>query len=112
MKRTSPIVLVHGGFQSAQTWYYVVARRSDGGCLFVVATLTGLVTDSRALSEEVTLDTHIGDVVSLLEGQDLRDVILVGHSYAGMIITGVAERVRDRIEHLVYVDALVPDHGQ
>jgi pimeloyl-ACP methyl ester carboxylesterase len=60
----------------------------------------------------VTLDTHTRDVVALLEHEDLQDVVLVGHSYAGMIITGVAEHVRQRIAHLVYIDAFVPDHGQ
>jgi len=108
----SPIVLVHGAFQSALTWDLVVPRLETRGRQVVVATLTGLGTDSGALSEAVTLDTHIGDVVSLLESRGLRDVTLVGHSYAGMIITGVAERARDRIRHLVYVDALVPEHGQ
>ena len=78
----------------------------------IVATLTGLESDASALAEAVALDTHIRDVVTLLEREDLHDVILVGHSYAGMIITGVAEHARDRIAHLVYVDALVPEHGQ
>ena len=68
--------------------------------------------DAGALSESVSLDTHIRDVVALLQRHDLRDVVLVGHSYGGMIITGAAEHARDRIGHLVYVDALVPEHGQ
>ena len=108
---TSPIVLVHGAFQSARTWDLVVPRLPARGRRVIAATLTGLGTDS-ALSEAVTLDTHIDDIVALLERHDLRDVTLVGHSYAGMVITGAAERARDRIRHLVYVDALVPDHGQ
>ena len=78
----------------------------------IVATLTGLGPDAGTLSETVTLDTHIRDVVDLLHRHDLRDVVLVGHSYGGMIVTGVAEHARDRIGHLVYVDALVPEHGQ
>ena len=64
------------------------------------------------LTATVALDTHIRDVVDLLERDDLSDVTLVGHSYAGMIVTGVAEHARDRIARVVYVDALVPDHGQ
>ena len=86
-------------------------RVSARGRRVIVATLTGLGTDADALSEGVTLDTHIRDIVSLLEREDLHDVVLVGHSYAGMIITGAAEHARDRIRHLVYVDALVPEHG-
>ena len=77
-----------------------------------VARLTGLGPDAGPLSESVSLDTHIRDVVDLLQRHDLRDVVLVGHSYGGMIVTGAAEHARDRIGHLVYVDALVPEHGQ
>jgi hypothetical protein len=74
--------------------------------------LTGLEADGPPLTEAVTLDTHTRDVEALIEREDLDDVVLVGHSYAGMIITGVAERVRPRIARLVYIDAFVPDHGQ
>jgi pimeloyl-ACP methyl ester carboxylesterase len=112
MRKQSPIVLVHGAFQSAATWDLVAPRLSESGRRVITATLTGLGTDAGALSETVALDTHIRDVVALIEGNNLRDVILVGHSYAGMIITGVAEHTRDRIAQLVYVDALVPEHGQ
>jgi pimeloyl-ACP methyl ester carboxylesterase len=112
MNRQSPIVLVHGAFQSAATWDLVAPRLSANGQRVVVATLTGLGPDAGPLSEAVTLDTHIADVVRLLEDQDLREVVLVGHSYGGMIITGVAERARERIARLVYVDALIPQDGQ
>jgi pimeloyl-ACP methyl ester carboxylesterase len=112
MDGQSPFVLVHGAFQSGATWDLVAPRLREGGRRVIVATLTGLGADASALSEAVSLDTHIADIVALLEREDLRDVMLVGHSYAGMIITGVAERARDRIKHLVYVDALVPEHGQ
>ena len=112
MNAQSPFVLVHGAFQSAATWDLVAPRLRKGGRRVIVATLTGLGTNAAALSETVALDTHVADVVSLLERENLNDVVLVGHSYAGMIITGVAERAGDRIAHLVYVDALVPDHGQ
>jgi pimeloyl-ACP methyl ester carboxylesterase len=77
-----------------------------------VAALTGLDYDGTALTEKVGLDTHIRDVVALLEREDLHDVVLVGHSYAGLIITGAAEHAPSRIGHLVYVDALVAEHGQ
>jgi len=112
MGTPSPIVLVHGALQSGATWDLVAPRLKERGRPVIVATLTGLGPHAGVLSETVTLDTHIGDVVSLLEREHLRDVILVGHSYAGLVITGVAEHSRDRIRHLVYVDALVPEHGQ
>jgi pimeloyl-ACP methyl ester carboxylesterase len=112
MTAQSPIVLVHGAFQSAATWDLVAARLKQSGRPVFVATLTGLGPDAGPLTETVTLDTHIRDVVDLLDGHDLQEAVLVGHSYGGMIVTGVAERARDRIGHLVYVDALVPEHGQ
>src|SRR5262245_2352839 len=112
MTRQSPIVLVHGAFQSAATWDLVAPRLEQSGRPVFVATLTGLGPNAGPLSEHVTLDTHIRDVVELLQRHDLLDVVLVGHSYGGLIITGVAELARNRIGHLVYVDALVPEHGQ
>ena len=108
----APIVLVHGALQTADTWDLVAPLLVRAGRCVVIARLTGLEGDASALTEAVTLDTHIHDVVELLEREDLSDVILVGHSYAGMIITGAAEHARDRIAHLAYVDALVPEHGQ
>jgi len=112
MAGQSPIVLVHGAFQSAATWDLVAPRLTQSGRPVFVARLTGLGPDAGPLSEQVSLDTHIRDVVDLMNGHDLQDVVLVGHSYGGMIVTGVAEHARDRIGHLVYVDALVPEHGQ
>jgi pimeloyl-ACP methyl ester carboxylesterase len=112
MRRKPSFVLVHGAWQSAATWDLITPLLQAGGGQVLTATLTGLGTDAAALSEAVTLDTHIQDVVALLEREDLHDVVLVGHSYAGMIITGVSEHARQRIAHLVYVDAFVADHGQ
>ena len=108
----SPIVLVHGAFQSGATWDLVAPRLKLTGRPVFVATLTGLGPNAGPLTEHVTLDTHIRDVVDLLDRQNLHDVVLVGHSYGGLIVTGVAEQARGRIGHLVYVDALVPEHGQ
>ena len=105
-------MLIHGAFQTAATWDLVAPRLEGAGRRVVVAALTGLESDASALTEIVALDTHIRDVVALLERDDLRGAVLVGHSYAGMVITGVAEHAQDRIAHLVYVDALVPEHGQ
>lgn len=112
MAAESPLVLIHGAFQTAATWDLVAPRLERAGRRVIVAALTGLERDGSELTETVSLDTHIRDVVALLKRDDLSGVILVGHSYAGMIITGVAEHARDRIARLVYVDALVPEHGQ
>ena len=75
-------------------------------------TLTGLGERSHLRRPEVDLDLHIQDVVALLHYEDLRDVILVGHSYGGMVITGVADRAADRVGRLVYLDAANPVNGQ
>ena len=108
----SRYVLVHGAWQTASTWDLVVPQLLEAGHAVVVPQLTGLENDEFALSPAITLRTHIDDVVEVLKRENLDHVILVGHSYAGMIITGVAEQVPDRLDHLVYVDAFIPDHGQ
>jgi pimeloyl-ACP methyl ester carboxylesterase len=105
-------VLVHGGGHGG--WcYQSVARilRAHGHEVYA-PTLTGLADREHLLSAEVNLDTHITDIVKLLHYENLRDVILVGHSYGGMVITGVADRATDRIANLAYLDAAFPDNGQ
>ena len=105
-------VLVHGGAHGG--WCYgPVARilRSSGHDVHA-PTLTGLGDRSHLLRPGIDLDTHINDVVAVLHYEDLREVILVGHSYGGMVITGVADRAADRVGHLVYLDAATPVDGQ
>ena len=75
-------------------------------------TLTGLGERSHLLTRQVDLNTHIQDVVAVLDYEDLNEVTLVGHSYGGMVITGVADRVPDRLARLVYLDGAVPLEGQ
>jgi pimeloyl-ACP methyl ester carboxylesterase len=74
--------------------------------------LTGLGERRHLAGPGVDLDTHISDIVSILEMEDLRDVILVGHSYGGMVVTGAADRAPERIGRLVYLDAFVPENGK
>jgi len=105
-------VLVHGGGHGG--WcYQPMARilRAKGHEVYT-PTLTGLGEREHLLSPDVDLDMHITDVVKVLQYEDLRDVILVGHSYGGMVITGVADRAGDRIGHLVFLDAATPVNGQ
>ena len=71
-------------------------------------TVTGLGERSHLLTRDVGLDTHVQDIVNVLEFEDLREVVLVGHSYGGMVVTGVAERVPHRVGRVVYVDAWFP----
>jgi pimeloyl-ACP methyl ester carboxylesterase len=103
--------LVHGAWQTAGTWD-LVAPKLRAKAHSTVPLLTGLENVEGRLSPSIELKTHIDDVATALDRGNLRDVVLVGHSYAGMIITGVAERAPSRLRRLVYVDAFVPSDGQ
>ncbi|WP_328916309.1 MULTISPECIES: alpha/beta fold hydrolase [unclassified Streptomyces] len=108
---TKAYVLVHGAWHSGRVWDRVVPLLTRAGHQVFAPSLTGHGEKEHLLTADVGLDTHIGDVVALLGERDLTDVVLVGHSYAGMVISGVANEVPDRIAHLVYVDAMVPSDG-
>ncbi|MFE3188005.1 alpha/beta fold hydrolase [Nocardia sp. NPDC059240] len=104
-------VLVPGAFHGGW-WFEPLARRlRDLGHEAYPVTLTGLGGRAHLASGGVNLDTHIADVVGVLEGNDLADVVLVGHSSGGMSITGAAEIVPQRIRALIYLDAFVPRDG-
>ena len=108
----STFVLVHGGGHGGWCYQKVARILRDAGHDVYTPTLTGLGERSHLLNAAIDLDTHITDVVSMLQYDDLRDVILVGHSYGGMVITGVADRATDRVERLVYLDAANPKNGE
>ncbi|TAK98271.1 MAG: alpha/beta hydrolase [Rhodospirillaceae bacterium] len=105
-------VLVHGGAHGGWCWRRVVALLRAAGHDVYAPTLTGLGERAHLVSPGIDLDTHIQDVVGVLRYEDLYDVILVGHSYGGMVITGVADRALSRVGHLVYLDAAHPGDGQ
>jgi len=105
-------VLVHGGGHGGWCYQKVTRRLQAAGHTVYAPTLTGLGERSHLRSPAIDLDTHIHDVVSMLHHEDLHDVILVGHSYGGMVITGIADRATDRIGRLVYLDAANPVNGQ
>ena len=105
-------VVAHGAWSSSWAWKKMRPLMRSAGHQFFVPAYTGLGERAHAASPAVSLDTHIADVVGVIEMEDLRDVVLVGHSYGGMVATGVAAAARDRIRHLVYLDAFVPDPGQ
>jgi pimeloyl-ACP methyl ester carboxylesterase len=105
-------VIVHGAWSGGHAWRWVrPLLRSAGHEVFTPA-LTGLGERSHLASAQVDLETHVRDVVAVLEYEDLREVVLVGHSYGGMVISGVADRVPERLTLLVYLDAEVPMDGQ
>jgi pimeloyl-ACP methyl ester carboxylesterase len=105
-------VLVHGGGHGGWCYQRVALLLRDAGHEVLTPTLTGLGERSHLLSPDVDLDLHITDVVNVLHYEDLREVVLVGHSYGGMVITGVAVRTPDRVGRLVYLDAANPTNGQ
>jgi pimeloyl-ACP methyl ester carboxylesterase len=105
-------VLVHGGGHGGWCYQPVARLLRAAGHEVYTPTLTGLGERAHLLSPEIDLDLHIHDVCAVLHYEDLNDVILVGHSYGGMVITGVADRAADRVGRLVYLDAANPRNGQ
>ena len=105
-------VIVHGAWGGGWDWRAVDSLLTRRGHRVVRVTLTGLGERVHLASPAIGLETHIQDVVNTIVWDDLRDVVLVGHSYGGMIITGAADRIPERIHRLVYVDAMLPDSGE
>lgn len=112
MKTSRIYVLVHGSFVGAWCWSRVVPLLEAAGHEVYAPTLTGVGERAGEATPEVGLLSHIDQITSLVEANDLRDVVLVGHSYGGMVVAGVAGRVPERIAGIVYVDAFVPNPGQ
>jgi pimeloyl-ACP methyl ester carboxylesterase len=108
----SSCVLVHGAWHGGWHWDEVARRLRDAGVPVFAPTLCGLGERSAEASEHTDLATHVDDVVRVLDERSLREVVLVGHSYGGAVITGAAHRRPERIAKLVYLDAFVPTHGQ
>ena len=109
-------VLVHGAWHGAWCWSRVLPLlRADGDVAHAV-TLTGVGERAHLLTADIRLATHVTDVLNLIECEELDDVVLVGHSYAGIVITAVADALQrtrpGRLRHLVYVDASVPRPGE
>jgi pimeloyl-ACP methyl ester carboxylesterase len=105
-------VLVHGGSHGGWCYGRVKTLLEAEGHTVYAPSLTGLADRKHLLSPQIDLDTHIADIVNLLEYEDLTDVVLAGHSYGGMVITGVADRAPERIGRLVYLDAAHPTNGE
>jgi pimeloyl-ACP methyl ester carboxylesterase len=105
-------VVVHGAWSGGQAWRWLRPLLQGAGHEVFTPSLTGLGERSHLASAQVDLDTHIQDVLGVLEFEDLDQVVLVGHSYGGMVITGVADKAPQRLAQLVYLDAEVPADGQ
>jgi pimeloyl-ACP methyl ester carboxylesterase len=105
-------VLVHGAWHGGWCWRHVVQALGAAGHRAHAVTLTGVGERVHLMSPAITLETHICDVVNAMEAEELQQVVLAVHSYAGMIGTAIADRLPGRLAHLVYVDAVVPKPGE
>ena len=105
-------VLVHGGFHGGWCWSRVALLLRALGHTVYTPTQTGCGERSHLLSKAITLDTFVDDIAGVLQWEDLHDVVLVGHSFGGIAITGVADRLPHRIRQLIYLDSLILEGGQ
>lgn len=106
------LVLVHGSCHGGWCWNKMIPFLKIYNHEIYTLTLTGLGERSHILYESINLSTHINDIVQVFEYQNLYDVVLVGHSYGGMVIGGVAEKMPDRIRSMVFLDACIPQDGK
>ncbi len=106
------IVIVHGAFGGGWEWREVAALLRTRGHEVFTPTLTGFGERVHLATPETSLETHIQDIANVLRHEDLYQVVLACQSYGGMVVTGVADRMPERLAHLVYLNALVPQDGQ
>ena len=105
-------VMLHGSWPGGWQWKEVASHLRSAGHEVYTPTLTGVGERVHLASPEISLETHVEDVLGVLKYEALSDVILVAHSYSGVVATAVVEQVPEKIDHLVYVDAFVPQVGQ
>jgi len=110
--KVATFVLVHGAWHGGWCWRFVAPTLRHAGHDVYTASLTGLGDRAHLARPGIDLELHVQDVVALLEMEALREVLLLGHSYGGMVVTGVADRCAERIRRLVYLDAFVPENGK
>ena len=105
-------LVCHGAWSAGWAWKKMHPLMAEAGHRLVTPTYTGLGERAHLANPSIDLETHIQDILNVIKYEDLRDIVLVGHSYGGMVATGVADRARDRVTQLIYIDAFVPDDGQ
>jgi len=110
--RSDTFLLVHGAWHGGWCWDRVVGALRAQGDTVLAPTLPGMGEHEAPPSRDIGLIQHVAAIVQLIDAQRLDDFVLVGHSYAGMIVSVVADQRAERIRHLVYLDAFVPEHGQ
>jgi pimeloyl-ACP methyl ester carboxylesterase len=105
-------VLVHGAWHGGWCWRRVSDLLEAKGHKVFAPTMTGLGERSHLMSKDVVLDTHIADIVNVIEWEDLKSICLVAHSYGGWPVSGALEKVLDRVTSVVFLDAFIPEDGQ
>jgi pimeloyl-ACP methyl ester carboxylesterase len=111
-KCMSTFILVHGAWHGGWCYKRVAERLRAEGHVVYTPTNTGLGERSHLYHRDINLDTHITDILNVIRWEELDDFVLVGHSSGGMIITGVADRIPEKVRRLVYLDAFVPEDGK
>src|ERR1700733_12919617 len=109
---TKTFLVCHGAWSAGWAWKKMHRLMAAAGYRLVTPTYTGLGERAHLATPSIDLETHIADILNVIKYEDIRDIVLIGHSYGGMVATGVADRARDRIRQLIYLDAFVPDDGQ
>lgn len=105
-------VLVHGAWGGGWIWKYTADGLRQKGHRVFTPTQTGLGERKHLLARTISIDTFVDDILGVLEAEELTDIILVGHSFGGFAVTGVADRMPERIRHLVYLDAFLQENGE
>ena len=112
MSSKKTFLVCHGAWSGGWAWKKMHPLMQAAGHRLVTPSYTGLGERVHLANPSLDLESHIEDILNVIEYEDLRDIVLVGHSYGGMVATGVADRARDRVAQLIYVDAFVPEDGQ
>lgn len=109
---TKTVIFVHGTWGGGWDYKHLAEKLVTRGYDVYRPSLTGLGERRHLSNPSINLDTHISDIVNLIRSENLSKVILVGHSYGGMVISGVAEVIPEKLSHLLYMDALLPENGE
>lgn len=105
-------ILIHGSWHTGEAWSRVTPILEEQGATVYTPTLSGMESRQNPGGPDVGLNTHIQDIVQLIEAENLQDVTLVGHSYSGFVISGVADKMPGRISRLIYLDAFIPENDE
>ena len=105
-------LVCHGAWSAGWAWKKMHPLMQAAGHRLFTPSYTGLGERAHLANPSIDLETHIQDMLGVIQYEDLRDIVLLGHSYGRMVATGVADRARDRIAQLIYLDAFVPEDGQ